>query len=362
VGLGAFLVVGVHLLQDTLLRAVAIGMRPDAPDMFLIDVQPDQADGVRAFLRAAGASDGPALIPVLRARITAIRGTETTLDSYDDVRGRGRGLGREFVVTYRPGLAGNEALVTGEFWPASPASGAQVSVEQGLAERERLRAGDVIRFDILGRAVEATVTSIRKVDWADARAGGFMFVFRPGALESAPATFIAPVTAPSGAAARSRFQRDLVAAFPNVSVIDVREIFSAISRVLRNVTLAVTIVGSIVLASGVLILIGSISMTRFQRMYEVAVLKTLGATAGLVAAMLAVEYGLIGAAAGVIGSAGALGLAWAVGRFVLELPWEPALGTLIAGVAGAAALVAAVGVLASLDVLRRKPLSTLRAE
>jgi len=153
-----------------------------------------------------------------------------------------------------------------------------------------------------------------------------------------------------------------VAAFPNVSVIDVREVLAAISRVLRNVALAVTIVGAIVLASGILILIGSISMTRFQRMYEVAVLKTLGATAALVAAMLAVEYGLIGAAAGVIGSAGALGLAWAVGRFVFALPWEPAVGTLIAGVAGAAVLVAAVGVLASLDVLRRKPLSTLRAE
>ena len=103
-------------------------------------------------------------------------------------------------------------------------------------------------------------------------------------------------------------------------------------------------------------------MTRFQRMYEVAVLKTLGATTGQVAAMLAVEYGLLGAAAGALGSFGALGLAWAVGRFVLELPWEPAPGTLVAGFAGAAAIVAVVGVLASLDVMRRKPLSTLRAE
>jgi len=362
VGLGAFLVVGVRVLEDNLLRAMAINMRPDMPDMFLIDVQPDQADGVRAFLRVQGAAGDATLIPVLRARITAVSGRETSLDSYEDVRGRRGGLGREFVVTYRSALAENERIVSGEFWPPAPPAGAQVSVEQGLAERQRLQTGDVIRFDILGRAIEATVTSVRSVDWADARAGGFMFVFRPGALEAAPATFIAPVKGPAEAAARARFQRDLTASFPNVSVIDVREILAGVTRVLGNVKLAITVVGSIVLFSGVLILIGSISMTRFQRMYEAAVLKTLGATSGHLAAMLAVEYGLIGAAAGVVGVLGAMGLSWAVGRFVLDLPWVPALGTLTVAVVSASMLVAGVGVAASLNVFRRKPLSTLRAE
>jgi putative ABC transport system permease protein len=362
VGLGAFLVVSVRVLQDDLLGAMAVTMQQDSPDMFLIDVQPDQADGVRAFLRTHIAGGEPVLIPVLRARITAIRGRTTTLESYEDVRERGRGLGREYVVTYRPTLSGNERLVAGEFWPASTGGGAQVSVEQGLAERERLEPGDVIRFDVLGRSIEATVASIRSVDWTDARAGGFMFVFRPGALESAPRTFIAPVRGPGDTAARARFQRDLTAGFPNVSVVDVREILAGVMRVLRNVSLAVTVAGSLVLASGILILIGSISMTRFQRVYEAAVLKTLGATSGHLAAMLVVEYGLVGAAAGIIGSTGALGLSWAVARFVLELPWTPALGTVAWGVAAASGLVAAVGVLASLDVLRRKPLSTLRAE
>ena len=362
VGLGVFLVVAVRVLQASLLGAMAVSLRPDTPDMFLIDVQPDQAEGVRESLRVPGATGDPVLIPVLRARITAIRGSETTLESYEDVRGRGRGLGREYVVTYRSTLAGNERLVAGEFWPAAPPAGAQVSVERGLAERVRVRPGDVIRFDILGRAIEATVASVRSVDWTDARAGGFMFVFRPGVLESAPGTFIAPLRGPADAAARARFQRDLTAKFPNVSVIDVREILAEVTRVVRNVTLAVTVVGSVVLFSGILILIGSISMTRFQRMYEVAVLKTLGATPGQVAGMLVVEYGLVGAAAGVIGSAGAMGLSWAVGRFVLDLPWEPAIGTLAAAVVSASLLVAAVGVAASLDVLRRKPLATLRAD
>ena len=255
------------------------------------------------------------------------------------------------MVTYRPGLADNERLIAGEFWPSSPPPGAQVSIEEGLAERQRLKVGDAMRFDILGRAFEATIASIRAVDWADARAGGFMFVFRPGVLESAPATFISPVKGPPAADARARFQRDLTARFPNVTVIDVQEVLAGVTRVLRNVSLAITIVGSLVMLSGMLILVGSISMTRFQRLYEVAVLKTLGATTGQVAAMLAMEYGLIGAAAGLIGAGGASALSWAVGGYLLGLPWTPAFGTLAAGAAMAALLVTVVGVLASLDVL-----------
>ncbi len=361
VGIGVFLVLGVRLLQDDLLRAAAVTLRPGSPDMFLIDVQPDQVDGVRALLRESVPGPPPELIPVLRARITAIHGRETSLESYEDVRGRGRGLGREYVITYRATLAANERLTAGEFWP-SAAAGAQVSVEQGLADRERLRPGDRIRFDVLGRAIEATVASIRAVDWADVRQGGFMFVFRPGVLDSAPRTYIAPVTGPSDARARARFQRDTSARFANVSVVDVREILDGVARVVRSVTLAVTVVGSLVLASGILILVGSISMTRFQRMYETAILKTVGATTGQIAAMLLVEYGLIGVAAGAVGSAGALGLSWAVAGYVFDLPWTPALGVASAAVAATGVAVAAVGVAASLDVLRRRPLATLRAE
>jgi putative ABC transport system permease protein len=361
VGIGVFLVLGVRLLQDDLLRAAAVTLRPGSPDMFLIDVQPDQVDGVRALLRDAVTGPAPVLVPVLRARITAIHGRETRLDGYEDVRGRGRGLGREYVVTYRATLAANERLTAGEFWPPS-AAGAQVSIEQGLAERERLRPGDRIRFDVLGRAIEATVASIRTVDWADARAGGFMFVFRPGVLESAPRTFIAPVTGPPDSRARARFQRDVSARFANVSVVDIREILASVARVVRSVTLAVTVVGSLVLASGILILVGSISMTRFQRMYETAILKTVGATTGQVAALILVEYGLVGVAAGVVGSAGALGLSWTVARHVFDLPWTPDLGVAAAAVAATGLVVAAVGVAASVDVLRRRPLATLRAE
>jgi putative ABC transport system permease protein len=265
-------------------------------------------------------------------------------------------------VTYRPRLERNERIVSGEFWPPTPGAAAEVSIEQGMGDRQGLGLGDVIRFDILGRVIEARVTSVRHVEWADARAGGFMFVFRPGVLDAAPRTFIAPLKGPADAGRRARFQRDLTTQFPNVSVVDVQEILAAVTRVLGIVTLAVTVVGSLVLFSGILILVGSISMTRFQRTYEAAILKTLGATTRRIAAMLAVEYGLLGFLAGVIGSAGALVLSWAVSAFVLDVPWQPTPGPVVAGMLASSALVTVVGVLASLDVLRRKPLATLRAE
>jgi putative ABC transport system permease protein len=364
VGLGAFLVVGVRALQANLLREFQLELRPDTPDMFLIDVQPDQAAPMRAFLARpeAGLRGSPLFIPVLRARVTGVKGASQNLDRYEDVRERGHGLGREYVITYRDALQRNERVIEGRFWPPTPSTVAEVSIERGLRDRSGLQVGDMVRFDVLGRSVEARVTSIRSVDWADASAGGFMFVFRPGVLDAAPGTFVVPLRGPGEAGDRARLQRDLTAAFPNVSAVDVKEVLAGVAVVIGNVTLGVTVVGSLVLFSGILILVGSISMTKFQRTYEAAILKTLGATTPLVATLLAVEYGLLGLVAGIIGSAGAMGLSWGVSRYALDVPWHPQPLLIAAGVLSSVSLVAIVGFLASLDVLRRKPLGTLRAE
>jgi putative ABC transport system permease protein len=128
------------------------------------------------------------------------------------------------------------------------------------------------------------------------------------------------------------------------------------------VTFGVTIVGALVLFSGALILVGAVSMTKFRRVYEAAILKTLGASSRLIATMLLLEYGVLGAIAGTVGALGAMALSWSIARFVLELPWTAAPGLTGIGIATTAIFVAAVGVVASIDVLRHKPLATLRAE
>ncbi len=189
-----------------------------------------------------------------------------------------------------------------------------------------------------------------------------MFVFRPGAFERAPHTFIAILKGPGDVTARARMQRDLVAQFSNVSAIDVKEITKTIEAVLANVTLAISIVGGVALFSGVLILIGSVAMTKFQRLREAAIFKTLGASSRTLATMLALEYATLGALAGIIGSLGAIGLSWTVCRLLLDIDWEPVPMVSLIGMAVTTVTVGAVGVLASLDVLRRRPLATLRAE
>jgi putative ABC transport system permease protein len=361
VGLGAFFIIGVRSMQSSLLDELAMSASTDGPDMFLMDIQRDQLAGVRDFLSdPARGAGGFQLIPVLRARVTGVAGRETNLESFEDVRERGS-LAREYTVTYRDHLEPNETIIDGAFW-TSPSTEAEVSMEEGLRERFNINVGDTVRFDILGRIVSARVTSIRKVEWRDARSGGFMFVFRPGVLDNAPQMMIAPVKGPEGAAERGRFQHDLVQRFPNVSAIDLREMLQTVRDVMTKVTLAISIVGGLVLLSGVLILIGAVAMTKFQRVYEAAVFKTLGANTRTIARMLLLEYSVLGLLAGLIGSVAAVALTWGVSRFAIDIPWrvyalEHTLGVLITMV-----LVAAIGVLSSLDVLRHKPLATLRAE
>ena len=370
VGLGAFFILGVRSLQVNLLRDFAIQAGPNAPDMFLIDIQEDQRAPLAAFLDAAnGPIAAPKIIPTLRARVVGVRGQDMDLDSYEQTRGRG--LAREYTVTYRSQLEANEQLIAGTWWGDAPYTGPEVSIEERFSDPDddgnfrlgsRIQVGDEMRFDVLGRVITARVASVRRVDWQDFRAGGFMFVFRPGTFEGAPHTYIAALRGPVEGSARATMQAQLVRDYPNVSAIDLREILQTIQTVVSNVTLAITVVGMLVLVSGGLILVGAVSMTKFRRVYEAAILKTLGASGKLIAAMLVIEYGVLGAIAGTVGALGAIALSWGVARFALDLPWQPAPGLTIAGIVATSLLVATIGVVASIDVLRHKPLATLRAE
>jgi putative ABC transport system permease protein len=363
VGLGSFFIIGVRSLQQNLVDQFAVSINPESPDMFLLDIQRDQVEGVRAAIDAhqAPGAAAPRLLPVLRARVVGVEGREINLESYEDVRGRG-GLSREFTITYRATLEPNETVVAGKIWEPTPADVPEVSIEQFFNEEHKINVGDTMRFDVLGRVIAAKVTSVRFVEWSDGRAGGFMFVFRPGVLEKAPHSFIGFLKGPAGADDRALLQTAIVGAAPNVSVIDGREIIDAIRTVVDNVTLAVTVVGTLVLLSGLLILIGAVAMTKFRRVYEAAIFKTLGATRRLIATVLVLEYGLLGLLAGGIGAAGAIGLTWAISRYALDIPFRPLYGLSAVGVVTTAVLVAAIGVIASWEVLQRKPLATLRAE
>ena len=359
VGLGVFLVAAIQSIQSNLAREFDMSLRGRLPSMFLINVQKDQEEGVRRIVEEES-GETPALVPTLRARIVAINGAEVDLDQTELRRDRGR-LGREYVVTYRPNIEENEQITAGEFWDSTASAEPEVSVEESMKGLAGLDVGGNMTFDIAGRKITARVTSLRRVDWRNSRTG-FMVLFRPGVLENAPQTLISPINGPADEAARARFQRTLTDQYPNISIIDVSDIVRSVKRVLNTISLVISFIGGFVFVSGALILTGSIAMTKFQRVYEAAVLKTLGAKRKTLLVILLAEYGLIGLVAGLIGSAAAVALSYATTRFLFDIPWSFTPEINLAAIAATVLLVVVVGALSTLDVLSRKPLAILRAQ
>lgn len=358
VGVGCCFVLTVRSVQLNLLEQFAVELRDDAPDMFFIDIQRDQVEELERRADRLGA-ESVKLVPVLRARVVGVDGSRIQLESYEEVRERGS-FGREYTITYRNHLEDNETIVDGELWDDSESSEPEVSVEKSLNERHGIEVGDVMTFDIMGRRIDAKVTSIRDVEWSDARSGGFMFVFRPGGLAGVPNTYAGFVKGPRDPMERALFQRDLVKDFYNVSIVDLRDILDALAQVVDKVSLAISVVGTVALFSGGLILLGSVAMTKYQRRYETAIFRTLGASRRRVATMMLLEYGTLGALAGVVGALGAQVLTFFLSSRVLDIPFRPVVGTNALAVILAAISVGAVGVAVTLDVLRHKPLSILR--
>jgi putative ABC transport system permease protein len=366
VGLGCFFILGVRAVQSNLLAEFDLTVGADAPDLVLIDIQTDQVDGVRALARPYlrnGAADGPPVFPLLRGRVVSVDGARVHLPTLEDVRREGE-LAREYGITYRDTLADNERLVAGTWWsgPSNETTGPiDVSIEQRLVDEHQIGVGDRLRIDISGRPIEARVTSVRKVSWDETQNGGFIFVFRPGpAIERAPHAFVGFLQVAPGAAGKGTLQREMVRAYPNISVIDVGAVLTSVREVVDNATTAITIVGTVTVASGILVLIGAVAMTKFQRVYDAAIYRTLGASTKRLAAMVAIEYGVLGALAGLLGGAGALGLSWLAATRLFEIEWRPDWGALAAGIAATTVVVALIGLVASADIITRKPLATLR--
>lgn len=359
VGLGAFVVLAVQSLQSNLVREFDLTRNQQLPSLFFVDVQKGQIDELVRVIKERVGEKAEA-IPTVRARISHVNGQGFDFQNREVRQQQGQ-IGREFAVTYRPDLDSNETVVEGEWWQDETAAVPQVSVEDEMAKRLTVGVGDSITFDISGRRITAQVANIRKIDLRNARTA-FIFVFRPGVLESAPQTFAATVLQRIPPTQRQRLQRELIGLFPNIQIIDVADIVAAVQKLVNNFVLAISFVGSFVILSGILILIGSIALTKSQRIYENAILKTLGARRLTLAAILLGEYGLLGSLAGVIGSGFAVMLSWAVSRYLMEISWEFDPVLVVAGIAITAAVVAVVGFLASFDVLFRKPLATLRPQ
>ncbi len=359
VGLGVFVVLSVQFVAANLLREFDFSRNQKIPSLFMIDIQKSQVEKLRKFAEEeTGELVEP--IPTVRGRIALVNGEPFDFENREIRQQQGM-IGREFAFTYRSKLDANESIVDGSFWDGSSGDAAEVSVEQGMSETLKVKPGDVITFDVLGRRMDATVTSIRKIDIRNTRTA-FVFVFRPGLLEKAPQTYVLPLITKLPTEKRARFQRNVLEQFPNVQIFDVADVIANIGKLIDNFVIAVSFVGSFVILTGILILIGSVALTKSQRTYENAIMKTLGANRFTLASILCFEYAGLGLLAGLIGCTFAAILAYVVTRFILRIGWEVDPLIAVWGVAGTMILVILVGVAASFGVIFKRPLSILRSQ
>ena len=365
IGLSVFLVLATQFVKEDLVLPLATqkgaGQRPN---LFFIDVQPDQIQALSALLTRRGGRE-PLAAPMVRARLTAIAGRPVEEGSAAVAEGGERGQGmrtREQNLTWRGRLSESETLVAGRFWP-EPGPGerlAQVSLEQRFAAEIGARLGDELTFEVQGIPVTATVTSLRRVRWLSFQPN-FFIVAHPGLLRDLPAVWIAAVELDAPGPRRA-LQSEVARAFPNVSAIDIGEVVERIGRVLDLVALVTRALAALMLGSALLVLAASLLAARLGRQRDLALLRTLGASHRTLLASLAWEFLLLGGSAAL----GAGALAWFLARAystrVLQLEGHPdpraALGLILL----AAALTAAVGLGGSVRALQAKPMDVLRGE
>jgi putative ABC transport system permease protein len=357
-GLAVMLIVSVALLDQSLRRELSYRAAGSAPAFFFIDIQPDQAEPFSSLVTATSGAT-PELVPVVRSRLAAINGAAVAPDARTR-REDAWYLTREYVLTWASSPPGHNSVIAGRWWtPAEASRGPLISVEEEIAHQLGVGLGSTLTFDIQGVPVTATVTNLRRVDWRSLNSN-FFVIFSPGALDGAPTTYLATAQAPPRE--EMRLQSAVVAAFPNVTAIPVREVLDRVTAVLDQIALAVRLVAGLSVVSGLVVMAGALAVTRHQRLYQSVILKTLGATRGFVARVFALEYAVVGAGAGLCGTVLAAVLAWAVLRFALEVPWNWAPVTLVGGMLGASALALGVGFLGTYRLLGKKPLAVLRSE
>ena len=361
-GVGVMLLVAVAMLEAQLDRSIDHEQKRQAPSFFFIDVQSDQRDELTRVVTGASGGTAPELTPVVRSRLAAIDGRPVTRATIDARRGDDNAfyLTREYVLTSMSAPPAANVVTRGRWWTAEEAAARpRISVEQDAAAWLGVGPGSTLTFDVMGVPIEAEIMSLRKVDWQSLSLN-FFVIFSPGALDGAPTTWVATARVPPEREAR--LQDAVIAALPNVTAVPVRDILERVAGILGRIALAVRLIAVFSIGAGLVVMLATLTASRYQRLYESVILRTLGASRGAVARIFAVEYACLGAAAGLGGSVLATVLAWGVARWVLDVPWSLEPATLALGVAAATAVALAVGFLATFRMLGQKPLPVLRQE
>ena len=370
IGLGAFLIATLYLTQGLLLSRVELSGSGQQPNMVLFDIQNEQIAGVRSAVQAQGL---PILqeVPVVTMRLTDINGRTTSADTARPLDQPARtdsdtatgppawAFTREYRVTYRDSLISSEKLASGQ--PPRQTDGAvYVSVEEGFLNRLHAKLGDTLNFNVQGAPIQTIIGGTREVDWNRVQTN-FLVVFPAGVLEQAP-QFRVLMTRVPGNQASARLQRTLVSRFPNVSAIDLGLILKTVDEILGQISFVIRFMALFSILTGLLVLGSSVVLSKYQRLRESVLLRTLGASRRQILQITALEYGLLGLLAALAGMVLALAGTWALATFVFEVPYRPDLLPLAVVAGVVTSLTVLIGLVNSREVLSRSPLEVLRRE
>ena len=359
--IGALALGMMALLLLTVVRGDLMGswrasLPPDAPNHFLINVLPEQVDGVRALIQRETGADAP-LYPMIRGRLTAVNGAPLDVAKLKDQHAQ-RMAEREFNLSWTAELPKANRLVAGRWWGDARGPEAGMSLEDGIAESLGLKLGDLLTYDVAGTPVSAKVTSLRKVDWNSFRPN-FFALFAPGSLEALPRTYLGAVRAPGGGDPGG-WLAILVQQYPNVIAFDVGEIIRQIQSIIDQVAKAVEFVFLFTLLGGLLVLQAAIAATQDERSFDAAILRTLGASQAQLTAAQVAEFLVLGALAGVLAAAGATAVGYFLADRVFQIPFAANPLVWLYGLIGGAGCVTAAGWLGTRGTVRRPPLEVIR--
>lgn len=349
-GIGLLALMLLVLIRTDLITSWKAASPPDAPNRFVINIQPDQVDAFQQALREGGVKQYD-WFPMARGRLVAINGKPVRPQDYEEDRAQ-RLVDREFNLSHAVQPPRRNELVGGRFLPEEPDA---FSVEEGIAQTLGLKLGDKLRFDLAGQVDERRITSLRKVDWSSMRVNFFVMTPR-SAEDSWPATWITAFRMPLG----SQLDRTLVQAFPNVTVVDVTATLVQVQSVLDQVITAVEFLFAFTLAAGLIVLMAGLMTSRERRAREWAVLRSLGATQVLLARVQRVELIGLGALAGALAATASLAIGWALSSRVFEFPWAAPWWWPLVGAAIGALLAWGAGWWSLRGVLARPVAMTLR--
>lgn len=350
---GLLALVLLVLLRTDLIGAWRQATPPDAPNRFVINLQPDQAEAFQQRLRGAGVERYD-WYPMIRGRLVAINGQPVSAASFNGERAS-RLVEREFNLSHSGTAPAHNQVVAGRY--AEEADG--LSVEEGLAQELGLKLGDTLAFDIAGQQQQGRITSLRKVDWGSMRVN-FFVLFTRGAMEGVPISYISAFRAPAQQPGQPSFDNALSREFPNITNVDVSASIAQVQRVLDQVIRAIEFLFGFTLLAGLVVLFAAITATREQRSREFAIMRAMGASSRLLAQVQRAELLGVGALAGFLASVAAVVVGFLLAKYAFEFTWNPSPWVPLLGSAAGALLALAAGWWGLRGVLKHPVLQTLR--